>query len=306
MSESQDPPHSELYFTESRGSLWNDDFVALMSTRMQLGSARRVLDVGAGQGHFGRTWAPHLAPGFELVGVDREPSWVARAQSWSDEFRARRGLDGSFRYVEGDATALPFGDASFDAVCCQTLLIHVADPSVVVAEMLRVVRPGGLVFAAEPNNLAFLQRAAADWRSCDPDLHTRALEFQLRIMMGKAALGLGWNNVGFDLPHLFRGLNDVRFWQNDKAVSLSAPCASPEEAVVLAERRDHAARAISGWPREEARTYFVAGGGMPHAFDAEYGFALACDRDDLRRIDAGTWHELSGVVLLLAAGRKPL
>ena len=39
-------------------------------------------------------------------------------------------------------------------VTCQTLLIHVADADAALAEMIRVVRPGGLVVAAEPNNLA--------------------------------------------------------------------------------------------------------------------------------------------------------
>ena len=55
-----------------------------------------------------------------------------------------------FRYRVADAKTLPFPDASFDLVTCQTLLIHLADPSAVIAEMARVARPGGLVLAAEP------------------------------------------------------------------------------------------------------------------------------------------------------------
>jgi 2-polyprenyl-3-methyl-5-hydroxy-6-metoxy-1,4-benzoquinol methylase len=39
-------------------------------------------------------------------------------------------------------------------VTCQTVLIHIPDPGVVTDEMIRVARPGGLVLAGEPNNVA--------------------------------------------------------------------------------------------------------------------------------------------------------
>jgi SAM-dependent methyltransferase len=58
--------------------------------------------------------------------------------------RAReRGLD----VVEGSATALPFGDASFDVVCSFKVLAHVPDIGTALREMARVTRPGGHVLA---------------------------------------------------------------------------------------------------------------------------------------------------------------
>jgi ubiquinone/menaquinone biosynthesis C-methylase UbiE len=54
--------------------------------------------------------------------------------------------------VACDAVALPFADASFDVVLCVTVLCHrwIARPAVAVAEMARVVRPGGVVCVMEP------------------------------------------------------------------------------------------------------------------------------------------------------------
>jgi len=53
-------------------------------------------------------------------------------------------------HVVADAKHLPFPDETFDAVCSDQVLEHVFDPSSVVAEMLRVTKPGGLIYVAAP------------------------------------------------------------------------------------------------------------------------------------------------------------
>jgi SAM-dependent methyltransferase len=55
-------------------------------------------------------------------------------------------LDAGVQVVEGDATALPFSDASFDVVFTINALEHIDDPRAAVGEALRVLRPGGLLF----------------------------------------------------------------------------------------------------------------------------------------------------------------
>jgi 2-polyprenyl-3-methyl-5-hydroxy-6-metoxy-1,4-benzoquinol methylase len=84
------------------------------------------------------------------VGVERDPRWVTQAR----EAATKLGLSDRWSFLQGVAEALPFADQSFDLVTCQTLLIHVADPAAVIAEMQRVVAPGGTVLLSEPNNLA--------------------------------------------------------------------------------------------------------------------------------------------------------
>ena len=72
-------------------------------------------------------------------------------------------------FQAGRAESLPFPDGSFDLVTCQTVLIHVREPSVALREYLRVVRPGGRLLLIEPNN-------AAGMLAIGPALRTRPLE----------------------------------------------------------------------------------------------------------------------------------
>ena len=102
---------------------------------------RRVLDLGAGQGNTTRCLADLLQPA-ECIGLEYDPALV-------DYARTRPDNPAGVRFQQGDATQLPFPDASFDVAFCRYLLLHMADPVRVVREMLRVVRPGGFAVAFE-------------------------------------------------------------------------------------------------------------------------------------------------------------
>jgi ubiquinone/menaquinone biosynthesis C-methylase UbiE len=97
----------------------------------------RALDVGAGAGALALALAPFVA---EVVGVDPEPELLARA-------RDRAPANATF--VDGDGTALPFEDASFDLTGTLRTLHHVHRPELVVAELARVTRPGGRVLVVD-------------------------------------------------------------------------------------------------------------------------------------------------------------
>ena len=86
-----------------------------------------LLDVGCGGGLL----APHVPPGFRHVGVDLTETALAEA--------ARHGIEP----VHADAADLPFEDGRFDVVVAGEVLEHVTDLDAVVAEALRVLRPGG-------------------------------------------------------------------------------------------------------------------------------------------------------------------
>jgi demethylmenaquinone methyltransferase/2-methoxy-6-polyprenyl-1,4-benzoquinol methylase len=92
-----------------------------------------VLDVATGTGLVA---AALLGRGFRVTGVDQSPGMLARAR---DRF------DGRVDLVEASADALPFGDASFDHLTFTYLLRYVDDPVVTMAELARVVRPGGTI-----------------------------------------------------------------------------------------------------------------------------------------------------------------
>lgn len=98
--------------------------------------ADSVLDVACGPGNFTREFA-HAAPRGIVIGLDASRTMLARAvQDTHAE---------NVAYVRGDAEALPFADESFDAVCCFAALYLIERPMRTVAEIARVLAPGGRV-----------------------------------------------------------------------------------------------------------------------------------------------------------------
>jgi ubiquinone/menaquinone biosynthesis C-methylase UbiE len=109
---------------------------------LKLRAGLRVLDVGCGTGDQLRIMAPLVAPG-PAVGVDLSATLVARAR------RRAAPAAGQVSFHVGDACALPFADGVFDRVVANQVLLHLADPWRAVAQMRRVLRPGGLLGIGE-------------------------------------------------------------------------------------------------------------------------------------------------------------
>jgi SAM-dependent methyltransferase len=99
-----------------------------------------VLDVACGPGNFTREFARIVGDGGLAVGIDASATMLDRAVA-EDESATTPGI----AYVRGDAVALPFRDASFDAVCCFAALHLFADPFTALDHMTRVLTPGGRV-----------------------------------------------------------------------------------------------------------------------------------------------------------------
>jgi demethylmenaquinone methyltransferase/2-methoxy-6-polyprenyl-1,4-benzoquinol methylase len=96
----------------------------------------RILDIAAGTG----TSSVALAKtGAEVIALDFSQGMV-------DEGRRRHP---ELQFIQGDAMALPFGDAEFDAVTISFGLRNVQKPEVAIAEMLRVLKPGGRIVICE-------------------------------------------------------------------------------------------------------------------------------------------------------------
>jgi SAM-dependent methyltransferase len=120
---------------------------ATLLDRTGLGPGQAAIDLGCGPRGILDLLAERVAPGGRVVGVDANPAHVAMAA----EFAARRGLPG-VGVITADARHTGFASGSFDLVHARTLLINVPDPAEVVAEMVRLARPGGWVAAMEPDS----------------------------------------------------------------------------------------------------------------------------------------------------------
>lgn len=137
---------------ETLGERWYnawDDPVALLRAENRLikpwvsdriniefvGEKVSVLDVGCGAGLLSNEVA---LDGHKVTGLDTSP----------DSLRIAKLHDktSGVSYVEGNALTMPFPDASFDVVTCMDFLEHVHFPARYIAEMSRVLRPGGLFF----------------------------------------------------------------------------------------------------------------------------------------------------------------
>lgn len=299
---SKEKPHSAEYFGDQRDFWWNGDFMALMAERWRLSQARHILDAGCGIGHWGRVLAPFLSPDAVLTGVDREPEWVEKAAA----IAKAKGLS-RFDYRQGDVNSLPFGDAQFDLVTCQTLLIHVPDPRATLKEFMRVLKPGGLLALIEPNNLAAAIVRDSDNFNGDIDVLMSAVRLQALCERGKAALGLGNNSVGDLIPGLLHeaGLKDLQIYLSDKATLTLPHVSSPAQAAGLAQTEDWLSRDFWIWEKADTESYFRAGGGKPEEFPKLWDNAMGYWR---RSLQATKEQRLSGVqagLQYLISGRKP-
>lgn len=110
------------------------DLDALLSAAELTGS-ERVLDLGCGPGHTALALAPGAA---EVVGVDMTPAMLEQARALA----TARGVPHA-RFEQADVANLPFDGASFEVVSSRFSAHHYAEPARVIAEVARVLVPGG-------------------------------------------------------------------------------------------------------------------------------------------------------------------
>jgi ubiquinone/menaquinone biosynthesis C-methylase UbiE len=103
------------------------------------------LDIGCGLGETTMLLAQRAGSSNEFVGLDQNGELLAVARQKA----LHEGRRIEFR--QGDATELPFADESFDFVFTRFLLTHIPDPIVVLREMVRVCKVGGIVAVQEPD-----------------------------------------------------------------------------------------------------------------------------------------------------------
>jgi ubiquinone/menaquinone biosynthesis C-methylase UbiE len=105
----------------------------------------QLLDVGCGPGSITVGLAEVVAPG-HVVGIDIQSALVAQARARA----ATRGL-ATARFEVADLYRLPCPDASFDAVFANGVLMHLREPARALAELRRVLRPGGIAGLRDPD-----------------------------------------------------------------------------------------------------------------------------------------------------------
>jgi ubiquinone/menaquinone biosynthesis C-methylase UbiE len=105
-----------------------------------LGEESRVLELGCGPGNLWRSNLARIPAGWQITLTDFSPGMLEAA-------RQRLGAE-RFSLLVADAQALPFADASFDAVIANHMLYHVPDRPRALGEIRRVLKPAGRLFAS--------------------------------------------------------------------------------------------------------------------------------------------------------------
>jgi SAM-dependent methyltransferase len=115
---------------------------------LALQPGEQVVDLGCGPGLLALDMLDRIGDRGALQGIDLSPSMLALA-------RRRCGAWQNANFQEGDVSALPYGDASFDAGVCTQVYEYVANLDVALRELYRVLRPGGRAVIVD-----------TDWESC--------------------------------------------------------------------------------------------------------------------------------------------
>lgn len=302
----QHPPHSAEWFGEQRDFWWNRDFLGLMAARWRLSDASSLADIGCGLGHWSRLLYPYLRASARLVGVDREPRWVAEApQHFRRDFpRVDPEL---FTFLQGDATKLPLPDNSFAIVTCQTLLMHLAQPLDALREMLRILQPGGLLICVEPNNFWNYLTFNSLTEDEPVEILVRRFEFWLRQHRGRLAAGEGNHSLGDLLPGYFAqlGLREISVHQADRPASLFPPYETPAQKAMIAQDQQWKNSATGPWHKEELRRLFRLGGGDENFFEKVFSETVEKYQREQSALAANTFHTAGGSISYLLSARKP-
>jgi demethylmenaquinone methyltransferase / 2-methoxy-6-polyprenyl-1,4-benzoquinol methylase len=124
-----------------------------MVAQVDAGPQDRVLDVATGTGMVATALVRRY--GCRVVGLDQSPEMLGGAAA---KLRANRELAERIELVRGQAESLAFADGEFDHLTFTYLLRYVEDPAATLAELARVVKPGGRVASLEfmlpPNRVA--------------------------------------------------------------------------------------------------------------------------------------------------------
>ncbi|HVU03616.1 MAG TPA: class I SAM-dependent methyltransferase [Polyangiaceae bacterium] len=186
-------------FKEDQKKAWStfaptEIYTAVPAARLavfaRVGAGQRVLDVGCGTGVVSLAAA---RTGARVTGLDLTPELLAHAK----ENAATAGAE--VEWLEGDAEALPFADATFDVVMSQFGHMFAPRPEVATKEMLRVLKPGGTIaFSTWPPELFTGRMFALVGRFLPPPPGVAPPIQWGDVAIVKERLGAAVKNVEFD------------------------------------------------------------------------------------------------------------
>lgn len=154
---------------------------------MQIRPGQKLLDVGCGPGTDTIPLSGLVGATGHVTGVDYDPAMIDEANRQAE----LAGVSGWVSHIHTDAAVLPFGPDEFDASRSERLFQHLLNPEQALAEMVRVVRPGGRIVVLD-----------TDWGTASLDTSETDIERRLMRVLSERCLNNGYS--GRRLYRLFK------------------------------------------------------------------------------------------------------
>jgi ubiquinone/menaquinone biosynthesis C-methylase UbiE len=214
---------------------------------LRLSPHSHILDIGCGPCDLWSGNYDRIPPGWQITLADFSPGML---QQGRDKLSPHPR---DFEWLVADAQAIPFEDASFDAVIANSMLYHVPDRPRALSEIHRVLRPGGRLFATT-NGENHMREARELLQSIDPNANvtTAADEFGLQN--------------GFDQLAPFFSKVTLHRYEDGLVVTEGEPLVayilSTKRSALVNESPDELARLIHECIQQDGTLYITKEGGM--------------------------------------------
>jgi ubiquinone/menaquinone biosynthesis C-methylase UbiE len=186
----------------------NDRFVADFFEAHGAGRGGQVLDVGMGPGRIAIALC-RADPRIRVLGIDLAESMLELARRNVEQ----AGLAGRIRAERADAKACAYPDGAFEAVVSNTIIHHIPDPGPALAEMTRLVGPGGTVFVrdlARPGRREELEQLVAIHAGGEPPATRALFEASLQAALTPEEVRATLRDRGLDDPDVV--MTSDRHW----------------------------------------------------------------------------------------------
>jgi SAM-dependent methyltransferase len=222
----------------------------ILSRARPIGPADRILDLGCGTGIVARSLRQRLGGGANITGADANADMIAMARSLAPDLDFR----------EANATALPFGDHSFELVVSQQMLQFVPDPGAALREVRRVLVPGGRFIAAtwRPRHEQPLYEVLGQVAQ----RHLGAADEKRFLLGDDAMLRTLLTEAGMDDVHIEVVTRTDEFRGLEFPYRLSAIAANFDLSTLSDAEREARLSAVEVESRHAAAQFALAGGGI--------------------------------------------
>ncbi len=287
----------------SRLFLWDAADLPRLAELLELRAGLQVADFGCGWGYLGQLLLPLIAPGGRVDGFELQETLIQRGRERVTE----AGYKGRLVLHQADITDLTeVEDNRFDLAICQTVLMHLSRPELALGEMKRVVKPGGLVAAIEPDLLAATASSIDSCGQDDFEHLRRTLLVGSYVMEGCIKTGGGDYRIASKLPTLMaaQGLEDPHLWVNPKTYQCTPPYDKAAQLYRSFLLKTHSPEAAAAeWARWAM--LFEAGGGPQELWDAFQQAEEILREQRMKQLREGRYSTAGSNMLGLCTARVP-